>query len=411
MSNSELIHEVYNNHNNDTEIILELAYRYSLGRRGMSQDISRAVALYERLVERGSIRAIRAMGLLYQVGYGVNKDLSRAGELYEQGLNIAIRQIAEEKQDSKDFFDLRMILNYLFQLHEKGKYSSSESLFDKGLFLYQKSYENEGQNNRAKLYEKAQAGDIESLLRLSGNDWPVLIEDRFVLMKAAELGSVEAMVKLANAYRVSYTPRSKYTMEQAIALYKQAAKQGSVEATEALADIYHYGGVKYGYTDTGRKNFHLARTFYITAAELGGFEAIRTLVDVYENGGLGMKPNSEKASKYYAMILDQEKEKTIAIWWEKSLLKLKEKSITRLRELASSGSAEANYQLGRFYRDGLRGYESHQGLPANSVLAALFFERALEKGHEKAGEALRQLVPEDLSKVNAFVCRAAFAGG
>ena len=435
MSSSELIYEVYSNHNNNTEIILELANRYNGGWKGALKDRSKAAELYERLVKRGSIEAIRALGSLYTIGVGVNEDVSRAGELYEQGLHIAMRQTAEKKLNLSDSYNLKAILNDLFSLHEKGKYSS-ELFLDKGLFLYQKVYEGLGED-RSKLYEKAQAGDIEALLKLSSSvygDVFYAAEGRFILMKAAELGSVEAMVKLANTYRYefNYAPSKRDTMKRSVALYKQAANQGSVEAMEALAHIYRYG-VGSWYTDIIRKNIVMARTFYIRAVELGSLTAMEALVNAYENGGLGMKPNSEKAIKYYAMILEtelspQEKEIETLV---KRRLKLKEKSITRLRELASNGSVEANYHLGRFYRDGLKitflkklgkdsrffwanilfgYYKRNLHLPANPALAALLFERALEKGHEKAGEALRQLVPEDISIMNPFACRAAFAG-
>ena len=414
MSSSKLIHEVYINHNNDTGVILELADRYNGGWKAVPDDRSRAAELYERLVARDNIAAIRALGSLYTIGAGVNEDVSRAGELYEQGLHIAMRQTAEKKLNRSDSYNLKAILNDLFSLHEKGKYSS-ELFLDKGLFLYQKVYEGL-EEDRSKLYEKAQAGDIEALLKLSSSVYGDVFyakEGRFVLMKAAELGSVEAMVKLANTYRYefNYAPSKRDTMKRSVALYKQAANQGSVEAMEALAHIYHYG-VGSWYTDIIRKNIIMARTFYMRAAELGSFTAMEALANAYENGELDMKPNSEKAIKYYAMILKAElsSQETEIEALVNRRLKLKERSITRLRELASSGSAEAQYHLGRFYRDGLKRYKSYQGLPANPALAALLFERAVEQGHEKAGEALRQLVPEDISKINSFACRAAFSG-
>ena len=413
MTNSRLIHEVYNKKSSDVLMILELAERYFHGREGMSEDPKKSVELYKKAAERGNFKAISQIGHFYEQGWPIDRDLSRAVQFYEQALNIAIRQIA--KNELSDYHDLNFILGRLFILHERGLYSSKLFL-KKGLFLYQKIYEGEPKipsHNKAELYGQARKGDITALLKLADHEsianYP---EKRFLLMTAAELGSVQAMVELAETYRYEYdnAPRTKHTIQRAVSLYEQASIEGSITAAEELAEIYRDGVRDTANTDTMLidKNFSKARAFYTKAAELGSFSAMDVLAKMYAEGGLGIKPNLEKALQYHVMILETKvtHQETVGT---KFIAHLKEKSITYLQEFANKGSAEASYQLGRFYRDGLRVNKKYQILPVNLALAVLFFERASEKEHEKAKEALRSMIPEDMRQVNSFACPAVFA--
>ena len=410
--------DIYDNHENNAEAAAEFAGRYYLGLRGMPKVMSRAIEFYEEASEKGSMRALDRMGYFYENGIYVGQDVLQAAKVYEQAMDVALKKSNEEL---KYEYTLHTSLDRLVHLHETGKYSS-DFLLNNGLALYLKVYKRGrsfSDRKRAKLYIEAQKKDKIALLKLSFQSGSHKGRDngrerRFALIKAVEIGSAVAMVKLADAYKYGHdnAPQTEYTIKQAVALYKKAASKGSMDAAEALAEIYHYGirdGIEAG-TVIVNHNFLSARKFYKQAVELGSLKATGKMAEIYEKGLLDMRPNLEKALQYYVMILERE-----PLSYEKDgisiaeLADLKEKSMDRLREMAKGGSADAHYYLGRFYRDGLRGVKSYQGVSANLALAVLFFEKAAKEGHEEAGKALREMVPENIRKVNSFACAKAFA--
>ena len=55
-------------------------------------------------------------------------------------------------------------------------------------------------------------------------------------------------------------------------------------------------------------------------------------------------------------------------------------------------------------------YVDYKRVPVNPALAALYFERAFEKKHEKAGQALREMIPENERTGHASACPAVLSG-
>ena len=399
----------------------ELAVIYEKGQLGVKPNEEKAHQYYEQAlnitIEKGDIPALEKLGSIYQTKHIIDdtgNNLSRAVQAYEQALNIALSSPEQTKESDITIY-LRLILNRLFKLHENGEYSS-ELFLNNALALYKKVHSLSSLKHSeklAELYAKAEQGDVQALLEAS-NITHVYdkrnVERRFDLMKAGEMGSVTAMLKLADIYHhaaiFKFQAQAhdglnlKHTTRTAVNLYKQALLKGSAIAAYSLASIYRTGIREHTSHDVLiKQNALISRSFYKKAADLGNIDAIWELAVIYEKGQPGVKPNEEKAHQYYIQhsigVLEDEKSSGMK----------KAESMVRLHEIAANGSAEANYQLGRFYRDGLPNY---QGFSTNTAIAVSYFEKALEKeqGHEKAETALRQMT--DALKANSSVCSSSF---
>ena len=112
------------------------------------------------------------------------------------------------------------------------------------------------------------------------------------LLKAAEEGDPEAMVKVGDAY---YHGSKDFPMERGYASlwFERAAEQGHPEGMFRFAEILRWG--------EGRlQNVKEAETWYRRAAELGHKKARTWLIHAYETGD-GTERNSAEATR---QILD-----------------------------------------------------------------------------------------------------------
>ena len=406
---------------NNIDAKAELAHRYWYGKKGASQKRSKAIKLWEEAAEKGSLRAANTLGDIYRWGkweYDGIENLTRAVQFYEQAINIVLNNPTRAKLE---YYTYENILQTLFLLHENGTYSSKLFL-NNALTLYQILYNhNHGWNGWKtyykkviELYTKAKQGDAQALFKASSlpYEYKDKIQTRFELMKASEMGNVTAMLELADIYinialfksKSSGIYNKKHILKTAINLLRKAFFQGkSAEAGDKLAHIYRYGIRHLASGEFLIKPNHLnSRTFLKESADLGSIDAMMDLEKIYDQGLLGVKPNKEKANQYYIQysvrILENPEDLQLSVFDT-------DKIINRLREIARDGSPEANYQMGRFYRDG-----SSSIIPANTVMASLFFQRALERGeHKEAETALREMIPKDILEANAFACPASFA--
>ena len=404
---------------NNIDAKAELAHRYWYGKKGASQNKSKAIKLWEEAAEKGSLQAISKLGYIYRWGrYDGIENLTRAVQLYEQAVNIVL---SNPKKAELEYYHTHSILQTLFLLHENGTYSSKLFLNNaltlrkilynaqRDLFSHEPYYK-----KVVELYTKAEQGDAQALFKASSlpYEYKNKIQTRFELMKASEMGSVTAMLTLADIYinialfnpKASGIYNKKHVLKTAINLLRKAFFQGkSAKAGDKLAHIYRYGIRHPASGEFLIKPNHLnSRTFLKESADLGSIDAMMDLEKIYDQGLLGVKPNKEKANQYYIQysvrILENPEDLQLSVFDT-------DKIINRLREIARDGSPEANYQMGRFYRDG-----SSSIIPAHTVMASLFFQRALERGeHKEAETALREMIPKDILEANSFACPASFA--
>jgi uncharacterized protein YwqG len=108
--------------------------------------------------------------------------------------------------------------------------------------------------------------------------------------KAAELGHVDAIIRLGNAY--SYDSNlCEVDIEKAMAWYEKAVELGNVSAIETLACCYI------------NKDKDKAFELFVKAAELGSISAIEYLALDYEMG-YSQERSLEKAKEYYQKAID-----------------------------------------------------------------------------------------------------------
>lgn len=206
-------------------------------------------------------------------------------------------------------------------------------------------------------------------------------------------------------------------LAQALALYRDAAETGSVEAEVQLARLYLEGGEG---LDT---DYAAALVWAERAASVGDTRGMVYLGKIWMEG-LGANANSEtalswfvradaqgdgKAARYIGLIaLDQADPDTAAEWFRKG---------------AEGGDITSQYYLGRAYQrgegvaqdfaaamqwykaaaergdliasDGMVGmaslYAAGQGVPHDTARARELYEQAATLGNERAQDALRGL--------------------
>ncbi len=106
-----------------------------------------------------------------------------------------------------------------------------------------------------------------------------------LLKKVAEAGYAPAQARFG--YILDY---SEYN-EDAVDMYRKAAKQGNADGAFGLAEMYSKGeGVG--------KDEEQAMYWFETAAEMGHLRAMQTLAKIFEKGSLGMSVDLELSKSW-----------------------------------------------------------------------------------------------------------------
>ena len=82
----------------------KLAWYMLSGRGGSVVDAKGAVALLEERVKQGDAEAMWMLGVCYEFGIGIERDIERASMLYSQSKNGG-NEIAENLVENEDFYD------------------------------------------------------------------------------------------------------------------------------------------------------------------------------------------------------------------------------------------------------------------------------------------------------------------
>lgn len=116
-----------------------------------------------------------------------------------------------------------------------------------------------------------------------------LIRAMGLLERAAEAGSPLAQTRLA------WILDGANDDKRAVALFRDAAKQGFAPGMHGLAEMYAKGeGIE--------QSFEQAIAWLEKAADAGDEKSVRRLLEVYENGGLGLEPDPAEAERYREML-------------------------------------------------------------------------------------------------------------
>src|SRR6266496_2177474 len=231
----------------DASAQFNLGVQYQYG-RGVPKDLRAAAELYQKAADQGNAAAQNNLGALYETGQGVPKDLAKAAALYQKAADQGYAQAQ----------------NKLGQFYYKGLGVPKD--LGKSLELCQKAA-NQGnadaQNHLGWLYQ---------------NGWGVpkdLGKAAELYQKAADQGLPPAQDNLGRLYDDGQgVPKD---LGKAAELYQKAANRGYIDAQNHLGWLYENGrGVA--------KDLGKAVELYQKAADQGNVRAQYNLGVLYENG-------------------------------------------------------------------------------------------------------------------------------
>ena len=206
--------------------------------------------------------------------------------------------------------------------------------------------------------------------------------------KAAEQGFVDAQVNLGYlSYRLHY-------YDDGLMWFQKAAEQGNAEAQYEVGNYYDDGILK-------EADYDKALEWYEKAAEQGYSKAQYELGYYFEKG-LGVKKDFDKALEWYQKAAKQGYKLALEKC-RKATVDGNVKAIESLKKAAEQGYADAQFELGHIYEDGL-------GVEANLDQAIDWYQKAAELGNKEAFEKCRMAAVEGNIKAIEWFKKAAEQG-
>ena len=377
---------------------------------GVPKDLTKAAELYQKAADRGNAGAQNDLGVLYQTGQGVPEDLTKAAELYQkaadkgntyaqnnlgwlyengQGVPKDLSKAAELFQKAADKGNA-FAQNNLGWLYENGQGVPKD--LSKAAELYQKAADKENafaQSNLGRLYKDGEGvpkdlGKAAELFR-----------------KAADQGNAFGQNNLGWLYENGEgVPKD---LNKAAELYQKGADQGNPFAQANLGRLYETGqGVP--------KDRTKAAELFQKAADQGNAFGQNNLGWLYENGE-GVPKNLAKAAELFQKAADQgDAAAQASLGWLYENGQGVPQDLGKAAELyqkaGDQGNAAAQVDLGRLYENG-------RGVAKDLSRAAKLFQKAADQENAAARGWLYQNgqgVPRDLRKAAEFYQKAAERG-
>lgn len=261
--------------------------RYMSG-TGVTKDIHKAIHWFEKAAHQGNARAQNSLGNIYKTGQGVMPDIEQAFFWYEKArdnggnssradfLNEALEEVAEN--NPKKFIqkvDMSGVKSYEQRCLDEN--ASSCFILGNAYFLgagIKKNYK-----ESIKWLEKAAIKKHKRAQYTLGfmyeKGWGVKydLEQAFIWYEqAAQLGSEKAKYKLGNFYTSGRGVDK--DMKQAFIWYEKAAKDGYIKAQNKVGDLYRHGrGVE--------KKHDQAVFWYQEGVNQGDLDSLFKLADIY----------------------------------------------------------------------------------------------------------------------------------
>lgn len=221
------------------------------------KDYSKAHEYFKKASEMGSIEATTHMGILYENGFFVTKDIPKAIQFYQTSI---------ESNDKDAMLHMAKI------------------------FLAQENVE----VAKELLIDSSNLGNLESTLLLGDvykneSDIPQALK---LFSEAGSKGSAEAFNHIGEIYEKEEGYQS---IKKAYENYKKAASMGSSEAYTNLSNIFLYGK---------EANYEKIIFYLKKGVELGNVNATRNLALMYFHG-TGVKKNLKKANELLLMAIKE----------------------------------------------------------------------------------------------------------
>lgn len=330
---------------NTTEALLSLGDYYRLG-KWETQNFTKAAEHYRKAVDKGSLIGRIRLAELYLLGRGVEQNFEQGIDLLLQGLEMGYAEA-----------EIPMAVLY--------KYGKG---VDKNPDSYNALMEDITRQLGADEANRRVAYLIQEVFA------PALVQDDVIdlLMRAADLGSHQAMLQLGNLFEKGY---GNYSADEkhASKWFQRAVDAGSAEGLFALGSL-----------QSAKGRFHEAFEYFLKAAEQGLGRAQAQVCWYYHKGKGSVKADQEKAAEWCRRGVEQAD--TEALFYYGTLLGLGliknessvEKQYWLYNQAASQGSAEAQLNLAALLLDGhvrnQQGYRNWLMKAAESGVAQAQYE-------------------------------------
>jgi TPR repeat protein len=265
--------------------------------QGIEQDYKKAISYYNKVVEKEYMYILYAhykMGIFYYIGKGVKQDYKTAKFWWRESIPFW-KKIMEENVDNQfnigeSFNDSKNIEENYEQIKktiEKMKYSLD--MFYKNNQNIERDNEQEVEYYRRIALSKYVIYNAKNRLGECYYNEKDYINAVYWWKEAAKQGDIEAQNNLGECFYKGQGVKQNY--EQAVYWWKEAARQGDEKAQYNLGKCFYEGqGVE--------QNYEQAVYWYKKAAELGDENAQYNLGLCYEKGK-GVEINVDKAKNLW----------------------------------------------------------------------------------------------------------------
>jgi len=257
----------YYNRAKKTEDVSKMA-RVMEDENKIKQDYTKAVQLFKEGRDLGCVRAANNLGMCYERGIGVERDIEEAYECYLEAA-------------SEGFSQGMFSLGYL--LFEKAKINRLNEDYEKAAYWLRATLDKDPKHPQANFYLGCL---FEEGLGVNKDYQSALL----YFKRADELGFSKAAVKCGNLLSKQHG-LLKPNKTEALRYYKKVTIQNDPEAYFGMGKLYEEG------CDEVKKDEKLALQNYEKAHQLGNTEAGVMLSYMYGNG-IGVKKDVVRAKQY-----------------------------------------------------------------------------------------------------------------
>lgn len=329
--------------NSNAEFSVAYAYVHA---KGVKKNLSQAIDIYQRMGDLGNAGALNNLALLYEYGseddfgFRVEIDILKAMDLYQKSAEL-------------------------------GNANAANNLG--GLYFY--GYDDVAPNypEAYRWYEQASiGGNINGQLNLAY----MYLSGRYVgkntqkalalYQEAADQGSSKAMVAIGDIYRTRENPNEKLALEW----YQKAMSQGTGAGYNAMGKVYAHGwGVEFDHEES--------ESYFLKAVAEGWTASMWQLGQLYLHDDWDNKREEEAHQWHMKAALADNSCGLNSVgfnYLEGRGVKQDYNEAKKWFEKAARYQASAQFNLARVYEHGL-------GVKADLAKALEYYEKAVLKGH------------------------------
>ena len=318
---------------------------------GVAKDVSEAIVWYQKAAAAGNSVGMYNLGAVYANGNGVSKDYTQAIAWYRKAADAG-------NPDG---------MNNLGVMFENGTGVSKDPT--EAIAWYRKAADagsSNGMNAVGAMYEGGEGVSKD------------LTEAVAWYRKAAEAGNADAMIKVGNTYESGYGVSKDLT--EAVAWYRRAADAGSSIGMTAL-------GISYEQGEGVAKDLTEAVAWYRKAADAGSSDGMNALGISYEHGK-GVAKDLTEAFAWYRKAAEAGNANAMvnvghSYVFGVGVSKDYAQAVTWYRRAADARNAIGMADLGTMYYLGW-------GVGRDRTEAARWLHRAAQLGYSRAESLLRQ---------------------